>query len=106
LGDRGDVAAKGPGLLFGVAAGKDAGHEIQHIGSTDFAIAIIIDQTAFDHIDLFLGIFVYHAGDEASQFDRVLLVFKELQFQGFQQPLVGLVIESLAIEGPVRRYSS
>ena len=81
------------------AAGEDAGHEVQHVRRADLAVAVVADQPALDHVDLLLRRLVDDVGDQAGQLDRVLLVLEQLQLQRLLQPLVGLVVELLAVDG-------
>src|SRR5713226_6414835 len=80
-------------LFLRMAACKNTGHEAQHVRRADIAVAIVPDQPALDYIDLFLRRLVHHAGHEAGQLDRVLLVLEELHLEGLLQPLIGLVIK-------------
>ncbi len=68
--------------VFGISAGKDAGHVVQHVGGTFVVVAVIADQAALDHVDLGLRVGVDHVRDQARQLDRVLLVLEQLQLQG------------------------
>src|SRR5262249_14687839 len=64
-------------LLLHVAARKDARHKAEHVRRAHVAISIVADQPALDHVDLLLGRLVDHAGDQAGQLDRVLLVLEQ-----------------------------
>src|SRR5207245_3805440 len=88
--------------LLRVPAGEDRRHVVEHVGGAHVAVAVVLDQAPLDDVDLLLGLAVHHGGDEARELDRVLLVLEELQLEGLLQPLVGLVVELLALEGQGR----
>src|SRR5258708_4510974 len=74
--------------LLSMSSSENAGHKAEHIGGANIAIAIVADQPALDDIDLLLRRLVHDARHQARQLDRVLLIFKQLQFQGLLQALV------------------
>ena len=63
-------------LLLGLAAGEDAGHEVQNVGRTRFIIAVIPDQATLHHVDFFLGRLVDNIGHDRTELDGVLLVLE------------------------------
>src|SRR5262245_11196125 len=65
--------------LLDVAAGEDAGHEVQDVGGARVAVAVVAHEAALDDVDLFLRVLVDHARDQARQLDRILLVLEQLQ---------------------------
>ena len=81
-----------------VAPGEDAGDVVEHVVGRVLVVAVVADQAALDDVDLLLRVLVDHAGDQVLELDRVLLVLEELEFQGLLEPLVGLVVELLAVE--------
>ena len=81
-----------------IAAGKDAGHVVEHVGRRILVVAVIADQSCLDDVDLLLGVLVHHARNQARQLDRILLILEEFEFQGLLESFVGLVIELLAVE--------
>src|SRR5262245_19703153 len=85
--------------LLAVAAGEDGGHVVQDVGGTDVAVPVVLDEAPLHDVDLLLGVPVHDARDEARELDRVLLVLEDLELEGLLQPLVGLVVELLALEG-------
>ena len=89
-----------------VAAGEDAGDVVQDVGRRVLVVAVVADQAALDDVDLLLRVLVDDAGDQAGELDRVLLVLEQLELQGLLEPLVGLVVELLAVERRGRRCSS
>jgi hypothetical protein len=65
-------------LFLRMSPCKNARHKRQHVRGTLFIVAVIADQPALDHVDLFLGCLVDHVGHQARQFDRVFLVLEQL----------------------------
>src|SRR5690606_18516609 len=76
---------------------EDARDEVQHVRRAHVAVAVLVDEPALHDVDLLLRLLVQHAGDQARQLDRVLLVLEQLQLEGLLEPRVGVVAELLAI---------
>src|ERR671933_1330405 len=81
-----------------VATGKNAGDEGQHVHGTLVAVAVVADQARLDDVDLLLCIPVDNLRDKARELDRVLLVLEELELKRTVEPLVRLIVESLALD--------
>src|SRR6185437_5566656 len=55
--------------LLRLAAGEDAGHEVQHVRRARFIVAVIANQATLHHVDFLLGRLVHHIGNERRQFN-------------------------------------
>src|SRR5574341_1461550 len=76
---------------------EDARHVVEDIRRAHVAVAHVLDQPALHDLDLFLRLAVNHVGNQAGQFDRVLLILEEFQFERAAQAVVGVPAERLAV---------
>src|SRR3569832_888479 len=80
-------------LVLHVAAGEDAGHEVQHVRGADLAVSVVADHAVLHHVDLLLRVAIDHRRHQAGQLARVLLVLEQLHLLRLLQPLVGAEVE-------------
>src|SRR5262249_39367458 len=88
-----------PPLFLRMPSGENARHEVQNVRRTRLIIPVVTDEATLYHVDFFLRRLVHHVRHERRQLDRVLLVLEQLQLERLLQPLVGLVVELLAVDG-------
>src|SRR5690606_15065252 len=85
-------------VALDLSAGEDRRDVGQHVGRGDLVVPVVADETLLDDLDLLLRFLVDDVGDEARQFDAVLLVFEQLELQRLVQTLVGAEVELLALD--------
>src|SRR3569833_667148 len=76
-------------LVLHVAAGEDAGHEVQHVRGADLAVSVVAEQADLHHIDLLLRVAIDHRRHQAGQLEQNQQNHKQQQHQRQQQPHVG-----------------
>src|SRR6218665_2521137 len=86
-------------LFLGVTAGEDARHEVEYVRGADLAVAVVLHQPVLHQVDLLLRLLVHHRGHQVLELDAVLLILEELELERLVQPLVGPVVERLAVHG-------
>ena len=67
-------------LLFGITAGENAGDVLQDVGRAFIVVAVVLDQTRFHDVDLFLCVGVDDVADQAGELDRDVVCV--VRFQG------------------------
>src|SRR5512133_2461985 len=64
------AACASAALLLRVAAREDRGHEVEHVGGADLAVAVVLDEPLLHHVDLLLRLAVDHRRHQVLQLDR------------------------------------
>src|SRR4051795_6667708 len=73
-------------LMTCISSCKNTGYVVQDIRRALVVVPVVADEPPFDDVDFLLRLGVDDVRDQAREFDRIFLIFEQLQFERLVQP--------------------